>query len=189
MKPILNKYIIMASICVMCSGAAIAAKPVYHWARWKVKENRGARVWDAWRNAKTPVTGEITPVFWLDIPDIDIHSLVILNPGRDNLLKYPCFFNLEKGTDPGGIGVIMAHRDMHFRKLSHIQVNDLISLERKDGRMERFKVVETEVVTSEKALPRLEEMGRANWLALMTCYPFKYVGPAPERFLVWARKI
>lgn len=188
MKSIANKCIIMLAVSVMCFGAAVSAKPMYHWTRWKVKEIRGARVWDEWRNADTPAAGGITPAFWLDIPDIDIHSLVILNPDMDNLLKYPCFLNLEKGGGAGRLGVIMAHRDMHFRKLAHIQVNDVISLERKDRRVERYKVVDTEIVASEKARPRLQEKSREDWLVLMTCYPFKYVGPAPERFLVWARR-
>ena len=77
------------------------------------------------------------------------------------------------------------HRDTLFRGLRAIRKNDLILLETLGGeyryRVEGTKIVSPRDVGVLKANPYAE-------LTLVTCYPFYYVGSAPDRFIVKARQ-
>ena len=89
---------------------------------------------------------------------------------------------------PGRRGnvVITGHRDTFFRPLHNIRKDDEISLTTLDG-FYRYRVDSTEVVKPEDT-EVLADSGDAV-LTLVTCYPFYFVGPAPERFIVRAHMI
>lgn len=82
--------------------------------------------------------------------------------------------------------VIAAHRDTHFRPLQDVEPGDVLQLEGPDG-VARYLVDWTRVVDPE-AIWVTEQRGRDE-LTLVTCYPFRWIGPAPERFIVRARKL
>ena len=84
----------------------------------------------------------------------------------------------------GNVG-IAAHRDTYFRPLRGIRANDVITLATAAG-TSRFAVTKTEIVPPSDVgvLERAPERD----LTLVTCYPFHYVGNAPKRFIVYARK-
>ena len=85
----------------------------------------------------------------------------------------------------GNIG-IAAHRDSFFRPLRNIHRNDTIRLTTPAG-VARYVVTKTEIVRPTD----IEVLGNAPGrdLTLVTCYPFSFVGHAPERFIVLAQKI
>jgi sortase A len=85
----------------------------------------------------------------------------------------------------GNIG-IAAHRDTYFRPLRAIHANDVIDLTTPAG-TSRYTVTEAKIVRPSDVSVLERAPGRD--LTLVTCYPFSYVGPAPERFIVHARKI
>jgi sortase A len=85
----------------------------------------------------------------------------------------------------GNVG-IAGHRDTFFRKLSEIRTDDLITLTTPAGSY-RYSVEWTRVVGPEDVA--VLEPSRAAVLTLVTCYPFTYVGPAPQRFIVRARRM
>jgi sortase A len=85
----------------------------------------------------------------------------------------------------GNIG-IAAHRDTYFRPLRSIHANDLITLTTPAG-TSWYAVTETSIVQPSDVGVLERAPGRD--LTLVTCYPFYYVGSAPERFIVHARKI
>jgi len=85
----------------------------------------------------------------------------------------------------GNIG-IAAHRDTYFRPLRTIHANDVIALKTQTG-ISRYAVTETEIVPPSEIGVLEPASGRD--LTLVTCYPFYYVGSAPKRFIVYARKI
>jgi sortase A len=88
-------------------------------------------------------------------------------------------------TSSGNIG-IAAHRDTYFRALRVIHANDVIALKTPAG-TSRFTVTESRVVRPSDVAVLDRAPGRD--LTLVTCYPFFYVGTAPERFIVHARRI
>jgi sortase A len=85
----------------------------------------------------------------------------------------------------GNIG-IAAHRDTYFRPLRVIHANDVITLTTPAG-TSRYAVTESRIVQPTDVGVLARAPGRD--LTLVTCYPFFYVGTAPERFIVHARKI
>ena len=85
----------------------------------------------------------------------------------------------------GNVGVA-GHRDRLFRGLRDIQANDEIRFDTLDGSY-LYRVEKTEIVQPSD-IGVLRAGGRRE-LTLVTCYPFYYVGSAPERFIVKARQV
>jgi len=94
-----------------------------------------------------------------------------------------------RGTPlPGQRGnvALAGHRDTFFRGLRDIRVNDEITLTTLSGSY-HYRVDSTKVVKPEET-EALEDDGH-DTLTLVTCYPFNFVGSAPKRFIVRARRI
>lgn len=85
----------------------------------------------------------------------------------------------------GNVG-IAGHRDTFFRELQSLRKEDEITLTTLHGSY-RYRVDST-LVVEPREIWVLKDTGEAI-LTLVTCYPFNYVGPAPQRFIVRARKI
>jgi len=81
---------------------------------------------------------------------------------------------------PGDTGnvAMAAHRDTLFRALRDIQNDDLIEFETERGSY-RYTVEGTQIVKPENV--GVLKAGSSNELTLVTCYPFDYIGSAPER--------
>ena len=85
-----------------------------------------------------------------------------------------------------GNSALAAHRDRLFRPLEHIHAGDAITLATPHGEL-HYRVLKTLIVNPDdvwvlKPLPDVS-------LTLITCYPFYYVGHAPHRFIVQAKKL
>ena len=115
----------------------------------------------------------------LEVPVLEGTSQIILNRGAGHLT----------GTaEPGSKGniVIAGHRDGFFRRLKNISVGDHIELAR-HGTVDTFRVDRLQVVerTDNTAL----QPTKNPVLTLVTCYPFFYLGAAPQRYVVRASLI
>lgn len=80
--------------------------------------------------------------------------------------------------------VLAGHRDTVFRGLGNIKEKDVVQVETIAGQF-NYVVSETQVVDENDQtiiVPHDEAV-----LTLVTCYPFDYVGPAPQRFIVTAK--
>jgi sortase A len=86
---------------------------------------------------------------------------------------------------PGDLGnvVLAGHRDTFFRALKQIQAGDAITLNTPSGSFEYL--VEWSAIVGPGDVAVMQSTRRRS-LTLITCYPFSYVGPAPERFVVRA---
>jgi sortase A len=122
----------------------------------------------------------------LDIPRLQVSVMVfegddegILSEGAGHIPGTA----LQSGS--GNIG-IAAHRDTYFRPLRLVRANDVIALKTPAG-IARYAVTETEIVQPSDVDVLDGAPGRD--LTLVTCYPFYFVGNAPQRFIVHARRI
>lgn len=91
-----------------------------------------------------------------------------------------------RGTAPVGSRgnlAIAGHRDGFFRALKDIREGDVIEVLGSVTRT-RYRVEETSIVAPD-AIHVLDPTDAAV-LTLVTCYPFYFVGHAPERFIVRA---
>jgi len=86
---------------------------------------------------------------------------------------------------PGNVA-LAGHRDTFFRGLRNIHKDDEITVTTLHGSY-RYSVDSTQVVEPEdiKVLAATTD----DFLTLVTCYPFYFVGPAPKRFIVRAHRI
>ena len=86
---------------------------------------------------------------------------------------------------PGEAGnaAFAAHRDSFFRPLAGIRKGDAVVVTTPQG-VHRYTVVGTRVVQPSD-VSVLRSGDRAQ-LTLVTCYPFDFVGSAPQRFIVHA---
>lgn len=86
--------------------------------------------------------------------------------------------------EPGNLGVA-GHRDGFFRVLKDIELGDEITVTSAAG-PEIYIVSELSIVPP-TAVEVLEPTATPS-VTLVTCYPFYFVGHAPERFIVRAEK-
>lgn len=76
---------------------------------------------------------------------------------------------------------IAGHRDGFFRVLKDISVGDFIDIESLAG-SRRYRVLETLIV--DPADVYVLDPTQEPSVTLVTCYPFYFVGHAPQRFIV-----
>lgn len=81
---------------------------------------------------------------------------------------------------------LAAHRDGLFRRLEHIRVDDVVRVVTPRGEY-HYRVTNTHIVNPDD-LWVLAQTDRPT-ITLITCYPFSFVGHAPQRFIVRAEQI
>ena len=125
-------------------------------------------------------------IAWLEIPRLRISTAVL--EGDDDFALRLGAGHIPGTPIPGATGNvgIAAHRDSFFRPLAGIEPRDRIRLRTPDGDWE-YTVESTRIVRPSN-VSVLANTGESE-LTLVTCYPFRYVGPAPLRFIVHARRI
>jgi sortase A len=84
--------------------------------------------------------------------------------------------------EPGNIG-IAGHRDTYFRALKDIRPDDEIQIQTAAG-VARYAVDWIQITAPGDSDILIHKTGSA--LTLVTCYPFYFVGSAPERYVVHA---
>jgi sortase A len=86
---------------------------------------------------------------------------------------------------PRAVGnmAIAAHRDGFFRALKDVALGDRIEIENLSG-TRVYRVSALYIVNPDDTRP-LRPTGRST-VTLVTCYPFYYVGSAPQRYIVRA---
>ena len=89
------------------------------------------------------------------------------------------------GSDEGNIG-IAAHRDSFFRPLQGITPGTRLYIDTVQS-TRRYRVTSISVVAPQDVTV-LDDTSRPS-VTLVTCYPFHYVGAAPQRFIVRAEII
>ena len=139
--------------------------------------------------APTPAPARPKPgetVAKLTIPRLDAKLYVVEGDRMADLRRGPGHLIGTAMPGVNGNCVIAGHRDTHFRVLKDIRKGDDIIIETSAG--EYLYRVRSERVISTEDTEVLDPTPDAE-LSLITCYPFYYVGNAPERFLVEAQLV
>jgi sortase A len=133
-----------------------------------------------------PVLREGMPVARLEIPRLDL-SMVVLEGVGDSTLDVAAG-HVPETPLPGKAGNvgIAGHRDTFFRPLRNIHEGDVIRLSTPNGIFDYS--VEWMRIVKPLDVDVLEQTPDPA-LTLVTCYPFYYVGSAPDRFIVRARQL
>lgn len=158
---------------ILREQAAVAAAP------------GGASIGGATRRyARTPAAGELIGKIEIDRLGV---SVAILEGMESQVLRRAV--GHIPGTalpgQPGNVGVA-GHRDSYFRALRDVRSGDRIELVTPAGTYE-YVVSSTAIVGPYDT--HVLEPADGRDLTLVTCYPFSYLGSAPERFVVHARQL
>jgi sortase A len=129
---------------------------------------------------------EGTPLGRIEIRRLGLTAMV--QEGVDEATLRRAVGHIPSTSLPGQRGNIglAGHRDSFFSGLRDVRLEDEIILATLLGTY-RYRVETTKVVSPEETSV-LADAGYDR-LTLVTCYPFNFVGSAPKRFIVSARKL
>jgi len=123
-----------------------------------------------------------TPVARVVVPRLGLDEVVVEGVGNDELRAGPGHMIGSALPGDSGTSVISAHRDRHFHALGRIAMGDTVITESARGtvvwRVSRIRVVNAD----DPAL----DVRTTPTLMLTTCWPIRYLGPAPDRLIVEA---
>ena len=131
------------------------------------------------------VTSNAAPLAILKIPKIHLEVPVV--EGTDDPALDYGVGHVEGTALPGEAGnvALAGHRDGFFRGLKDIAVGDSIELETVRG-SEAFVVSNIWLVTPNDVW--VLDPTPSESITLVTCYPFYFVGSAPQRYIVRASR-
>ncbi|WP_318241670.1 class D sortase [Sporosarcina quadrami] len=143
----------------------------------------------------------------LDIPVIETasHELSFQDGQSIGILEIPIInkeLPIVQGTDEDslkqGVGhytgtvypgqqdqiLLSGHRDTAFTGLDKLKTGDSIIVKMQHGTF-HYAVVGTEIVDADDTTV-IRSTAPVEMLTLSTCYPFRYIGNAPERYIIYA---
>ncbi|HEY4553547.1 MAG TPA: class D sortase, partial [Bacillaceae bacterium] len=130
-----------------------------------------------------PEKGEIIGI--LSIPAIQSELAIIEGTDEDELEKGVGHYRGTAFPAEKGQVVLSGHRDTVFRRMGEVEIGDLFIIRMEYGSftyaMADARIVEAGDLTVIDTVPASEEV-----LTLITCYPFSYVGNAPQRYIITA---
>jgi len=181
---------ILLFVGIMCIGLYVTFTVQAWWHQKQLEQELELESFKPLPEARTPPAShrklkEGDLVGRLEIPRLDVSVMVMEGIGSRTL-------RLGAGRIPGtalpwttGNVGIAAHRDTFFRPLADIQNNDTITLTTVDGKA-NYRVTSTQIVMPEDV--HVLKPTKQDTITLVTCYPFRWVGSAPKRFIVQATK-
>jgi sortase A len=121
----------------------------------------------------------------IEIPRLDTASIV--EEGVETSTLWKAVGHIPGTALPGewGNAVLAAHRDTYFSGLGDLKVGDLVSFKSPTATYS-YRVESTRIVEADDA--EVLRPSKEPTLTLVTCYPFHYIGNAPQRYVVTARQ-
>ena len=119
----------------------------------------------------------------LHVPKIDATLPIIEGTDEEMLEKGVGHYSTTVFPGENEQILLSGHRDTAFRKFGELEVGDRFIVEMPYGTYE-YEMRATEIVGADDMTvigPKGEEV-----LTLSTCYPFSYIGAAPDRYIIYA---
>ena len=126
-----------------------------------------------------PAPGDL--VGRIRIPRVGIDLAVFEGVSSDVLRRGPGHVPGTALPTAGSNCVISGHRDSFFRRMAGVKAGDSVFLSGEGGERE-YRLVDYRLVSPTEVEVLAPTDGEQ--LTLVTCYPFRWIGPAPRR-LVW----
>jgi sortase A len=130
--------------------------------------------------------GESSSLGRIEIGPIGLTAMI--QEGTDDRTLERAVGHIAGTPLPGQHGnvALAGHRDTFFRGLRNIRQDDEITLTTLSGAY-HYRVDSTNVVEPDET--EVLDAVAGDILTLVTCYPFNFVGSAPQRFIVRAHRI
>jgi sortase A len=119
----------------------------------------------------------------LEVPRLKARVQILEGTRREDLERAPGHFIRSAAPGSNGNFAVSAHRDTHFRFVRKLRKGDRIRVTYQ-GKAFEYIVTRTRVIKPGDVW--ILDQTATPTLTLLTCYPFTYIGPAPNRFAVQA---
>lgn len=166
-------------------GYTAIACCAFVWGRAAYDQKQGE--WDlnhlAGKTAAMPRNTEGSLVGRIEIPRLNVSAVVFEGTTEGTLARGVGHLRGSSGPGERGNVVLAGHRDTFFRELRGIREGDEVTVRGPTGEF-HYQVDSTAIVNPDQT--EVLKPGRAATLTLITCYPFRYIGSAPQRFIVRA---
>ena len=191
----------LAGRLLIAGGALTCTWAAAEWTRGALARDRARAAWEA-RVAKAevlaasrmPIAGGPgralrpppgAPVARIVIPKVGLDEVVVEGVDDNSLAAGPGHVPATPLPGETGNSVLSAHRDRHFHPLADVAVGDTIVTETDAGQV-------TWVVASRRVVhrdARVLRQGATPELTLTTCWPIRWLGPAPDRLILTAKPV
>jgi sortase A len=125
--------------------------------------------------------GDVLALGRLEIPRAGVSVMVLDGTDHQTLDRAVGRIDGTALPDQGGNLGIAGHRDGFFRGLRHLEAGDELELATRKG-VTRYRV-EDLLIVEPSQVEVLDPTERPS-ITLVTCYPFYFVGKAPQRYIV-----
>lgn len=123
----------------------------------------------------------------LTIPSIKSELAIVEGTDPDDLKKGVGHYKGSYFPGENGQIVLSGHRDTVFRRLGELKPGDIFEVEMANGKF-KYELTHTKIVDAEdRTIITLQNTQEE--LIVITCYPFRYVGNAPKRYIIYAKPI
>jgi sortase A len=175
---------------LIAAGAVVLSYVGFQYGNMYVQQRRLAREWRVEQDQfgvkdqagiKSIAADGLTRIF---APSIGLDAIVVEGADRRALALGPGHMMNTAWPGQTGNAVITGHRDTFFRHLYELNKGDVVTVQR-NGKSFTYEVTDKRVVDANDM--SVVQPTRDAELTLITCYPTYYVGPAPERLIVFSR--
>jgi sortase A len=137
---------------------------------------------EAWQQSQVAAPANVMAV--LEVPEVGLK--VPVYAGASDLNMDRGAGHIKGTTRPDGEGNIgiAGHRDGYFRALKDVEVGDSLTLLTSSG-LQRYLI--DEILIVDPLDVEVLDASDVTSVTLVTCYPFYFVGHAPQRYIVKAR--
>ncbi|HTM11558.1 MAG TPA: class D sortase [Bryobacteraceae bacterium] len=182
-------------ICFWAMGCLALGYCAFLWGRaqydqaegkWALEHTLPGDPMTAGPSRRPPYSAEGSLVGRIDIPRLDLSAIVFEGTSDETLSRGVGHLIGSAGPGERGNLVLAGHRDTFFRELRNIRRGDEVNILGPQGEFE-YQVESTAIVEPDQTEVLKPSDGAT--LTLITCYPFRYIGNAPQRFIVRAIQV
>lgn len=131
-----------------------------------------------------PVFGDVIGI--LEIPKLNGELPIVEGTSPDDLEKGVGHYKGSYFPNENGQIVLSGHRDTVFRQIGELEIGDSLILRVPYGEF-KYTIIDTKIVDADDT-SIITLQNDYEELILTTCYPFTYVGDAPERYIIYAER-
>ncbi|MBG9586502.1 class D sortase [Cytobacillus firmus] len=123
----------------------------------------------------------------LKIPRLEAELPIIEGTDEDELDKGVGHYSTTVLPGQNDQILLSGHRDTVFRRLGELKIGDILQVNMPYGEY-KYEITETEIVDADDTTV-INSTAPHEILTVSTCYPFSYVGNAPYRYILSAKRL
>lgn len=132
-----------------------------------------------------PFHGETVGV--LEIPKLNVELPIVEGTSDEDLEKGVGHYKGTAYPTESDQIVLSGHRDTVFRRMGELEIGDVFIVKLPYGSFE-YKIESTKIVDADDRTI-IKSTAPNEELVVTTCYPFTFVGTAPDRYILTAKPV